>query len=172
MFRDQVFYYQFVSKFMRTAVGQLKAHKRFICLALSVAPQRPPCTLWPVPAPRPLLTSENLEPAWCGLPQRPTPKPANFSEPSHFSPQGSAWRCTFGCPPAARLHLPAELRTLLFCGFLPQFLVCPSLLAPSCDFPLVFLEPQTPKFRTHAPTCLPLSPVTRVLVTGEFPFRE
>lgn len=77
-----------------------------------------------MPAPRPLLTSENLEPAWCGLPQRPAPKPANFSEPRPFLTSGLSLETHFGFnralrPPAARLHPPAELRTLLFCGFLP-----------------------------------------------------
>lgn len=93
-------------------------NKWFICFALNVAPQA--ATLYPLAhaSPRPLLTSENLEPAWYGLPQCPAPKPANSSEPCLPSPQDSAWRCSV-------IHLPLASASLQSSG------PCSSAVSPS-----------------------------------------
>ena len=136
---------------MRTAVGQLKAHKRFICFALSVAPQRPPCTLWP------LLTSENLEPAWCGLPQRPALKPANFSEPCHFLASGLSLEMHFRLSTCRSPPPPCRAQDLALLRFSPSisslFLSTGSFLRLPSSVPRAS-DSQVQNSRPHLPVSI------------------
>lgn len=81
-------------------------------------------TLYPLtivlrPLPAPLGSStENLEPVRCGLPQRPTHRPANFSNtalPPFLTPRLSLEMCcqfnSNPSPPVVSLHL-SRIRTL------------------------------------------------------------
>lgn len=94
-------------------------NKWFICFALNVAPQRPPCTLWPL-GPRPLLTSENLEPAWYGLPQCLPPNQQTPPEPCHFSASGLSLEMHFGSSTCPSPPPPCRAQDLALLRFSPS----------------------------------------------------